>query len=127
MSKYKASNLIISFSFAIRGLLIAVKSQRNFQIDLIIGSIALVSAGLLKFSTIETALLLLTIGFILVTEMLNTVIEFVVDAYFGHKYSILAKMSKDISAGAVLVAAITSVLIGAMLFIPKILTAIGKA
>jgi diacylglycerol kinase len=67
------------------------------------------------------AILVLVIGFILYAELLNTVIEFVVDAYFGHKYSILAKMAKDISAGAVLLSAITAIIVGILLFLPKII------
>src|SRR3989339_1882922 len=101
MSKYKASNIFVSFRFAIRGLLLALKSQRNFRADLIIGAGVIIAANLLKASNIEVAILALTIGFILFAELINTVIEFVVDAYFGNKYSTLAKMAKDTSAGAV--------------------------
>ena len=55
----------------------------------------------------------------LFAELMNTVIEFVVDAYFGNKYSILAKMAKDISAGAVFICAIISTMIGILLFLPR--------
>jgi len=120
MSKYKASNLFASFKFAIRGLMLALKSQRNFRIDVIIGIGALILANLLKFCPLEMAILTLIIGFMLFAELMNTVIEFVIDAYFGSKYSILAKMAKDISAGAVLVSAISSIMIGFLLFYPKL-------
>ena len=96
MSKYKASNIFSSFKFAFRGLLLAIKSQRNFRTEVIIAVIVLIAAVILKLSNIEIAVLILTIGFMLFAELTNTVVEFVVDAYFGNKYSILAKMSKDI-------------------------------
>lgn len=120
MTKYKASNLLVSFQFAAKGLLIALKSQRNFKIDLIIGAIVLIAAAFLRFSFVEMAVLVLIIGFMLFAELINTVIEFVVDAYFGNKYSILAKMAKDISAGAVLISAIVSIIAGLLLFLPRI-------
>jgi len=121
MSKYKASNIFSSFKFAIRGLNLAFKSQRNYRIDLFAGIGVIVAAVLLKFPCVEIALLVLTIGFMLFAELINTVIEFVVDAYFGNKYSILAKMAKDISAGAVLLSALTSIAVGLLLFIPKLI------
>jgi diacylglycerol kinase len=121
MSKYKASNLFVSFAFALRGIAISLKSQRNFRADLLIGILVMILAFYFKLQSIEIAILILTIGFMLFAELLNTVIEFTVDAYFGNKYSILAKMAKDISAGAVLISATTAVIVGLILFLPKIL------
>jgi len=120
MTKYKAGNIITSFNFAFRGLMLAIKSQRNFRADIIIGAIVLAIAIWLKISRIEVAILVLTIGFTMFAELVNTVIEFVVDAYFGNKYSILAKMAKDISACAVMLCAGISVLIGIIIFWPRI-------
>lgn len=121
MSKYKAENIFVSFKFAFRGLMLAVKSQRNFRADLVIGAIVLILSAFLKFTSVEMAVLLLTIGAMLFAELINTVIEFIVDAYFGNKYSILAKMAKDTSAGAVLLTACICTLVGIVLFVPKIL------
>lgn len=121
MSKYKAGNIFLSFKFAIRGLSVAFKSQRNYRIDVFVGIGVILAAILLKLKLIEIALLILTIGFMLFAELINTVIEFVVDAYFGNKYSILAKMAKDISAGAVMLSALTCIVVGVLLFWPKLL------
>lgn len=126
MSKYKADNIFQSFGFAIRGLMLALKSQRNFKIDVIAAIIAVIAAFIFRIPYVEVAILTLTIGFMLFSELINTVIEFVVDAYFGHKYSILAKMAKDISAGAVLISALTSVTVGVVIFLPRILPFIKK-
>lgn len=121
MSKYKAGNILISFKFALRGILLAIKSERNFRTDLLIASLAFILAFYFKFTNIEMAILVLTIGVVLLAELFNTVIEFVVDAYFGNRYSILAKMAKDTSAGAVLIVAITALSVGVLLFLPKLL------
>lgn len=121
MSKYKAGNLFLSFKFATRGILVAIRSERNFRLDLMFGFISFIFAIYLHFSAIEMSILLLIVGFVLFAELFNTVIEFIVDAYFGNKYSILAKMAKDTSAGAVLLVATTAVGIGLLLFLPKIL------
>ena len=120
MTKYKSSNVLQSFRFAIRGIALAIKSQRNFRIDIILGILSILLAIFLRFSFIEMAILILLIGFIMFAELTNTVIEFVVDAYFGNKYSILAKMAKDISAGAVFISALISIIIGFLLFFPKL-------
>ncbi len=122
MSKYKAPNLLVSFAFALRGIAISLKSQRNFRADLLIGVLVMILAFYFQLKSIEIALLVLTIGFMLFAELINTVVEFTVDAYFGNKYSILAKMAKDISAGAVLISALTAVIVGLILFLPKITT-----
>lgn len=120
MSKYKAGNILTSFSFALRGLMLALKSQRNFRADIIIGFIVIAAAIWLKISRIEISILVLIIGLTMFAELTNTVIEFIIDAYFGNKYSILAKMAKDISACAVMLCAGISIIIGILIFWPKI-------
>jgi diacylglycerol kinase len=120
MSKYKAGNILTSFNFAFRGLMLALKSQRNFRADIIIGIIVLIAALWLKITRVEIAILVLIIGLTMFAELVNTVIEFIVDAYFGNKYSILAKMAKDISACAVMLCAGISVIIGILIFWPRV-------
>ena len=121
MSKFKAGSFFESIKFALTGLLLATKSQRNVRIEIVLGMIAVIFGVLLNFSMLEFAVLLITIGFVLMAELLNTIIEFIVDAYFGNKYSTLAKMSKDIAAGMVLMCATLSSVVGFLLFAPKIL------
>lgn len=121
MSKYKANSFFHSLNFAFTGLLWAIKSQRNIRIEILLGMAAIVVGVFLNFSMLEFAVLLITVGFVLMAELLNTIIEFIVDAYFGNKYSTLAKMSKDIAAGLVLLCATLSSLVGFLLFAPKIL------
>lgn len=121
MSKYKAKNFFESLKFAKRGIFLILKSQRNFFIEMFFAIFAILAGIFLKFSNIEFALLFVIISLVFFAEFFNTVIEFVVDAYFGNKYSSLAKMAKDISAGGVLVLVLFSIVIGILLFFPHVL------
>ena len=121
MSKYKNNSMFKSLTYAYRGIALALKSQRNFRFDFIFGIFVFILAIFLHFSFIELAVLILTINAVLFAELMNTVIEFVIDAYYGNRYSVIAKMSKDIAAGAVLIIAISSIIVGSMLFLPKII------
>lgn len=121
MSKYKTGSIFKSLTYAYRGIALALKSQRNFRFDFIFGIFIFIAAIFLHFSFIELAVLILTINAVLFAELMNTVIEFVIDAYYGNRYSVIAKMSKDIAAGSVLLTAISSLIVGLMLFLPKII------
>ena len=121
MSKNKTNNIIQSLKHAQRGILEALKKERNFKIEIIITFIVLVAAVLLKFTPAEMSILTLTIGFVLFAELINTSIEFVLDTYYKDEYSFLVRISKDISAAAVLVSVIVSIVVGILLFIPNIM------
>ncbi len=121
MKKYRHKNTISSFMAAQRGLMLAIKSQRNFRVGFLIALIVLAAGILLKFSFVKMAVVVLAIGFVLFAELINTAVEFVVDTYFKRKYSEMAKMTKDIAAGAVLLAIYISALVGVLLFLPGII------
>ena len=70
----------------------------------------------LDFSIERMCILLLTIAFVIVTEMLNSAVEFSLDAVFHNRYSKLVGMAKDISAGAVMFASVVAIVIGVLLF-----------
>ena len=110
-----------SLSYALQGLSLAYKSQRNYRFHLLAGFIALIGGILLNFKCIEYCVLILAIGFVITAELFNSVIEFALDALYKNKYSKMVKMAKDLSAGVVLIAAMTSILIGIMLFGRKLL------
>ena len=63
----------------------------------------------------------MAISFFITADIINSVIEFALDAVYKNKYSKMVKMAKDLSAGVVLIAAMTSILIGIMLFGRKLL------
>lgn len=120
MSKYKASSVLESMGFALRGIFVTLKSQLNFRIEVVIAIMGFILALYLRFTYVELAIFVFTVALMLFAEMMNTVNEFIIDAYFGNKYSMLAKMGKDICAGAVFLTSFLSVIIGILLFAPKL-------
>lgn len=109
-----------SFSFAFQGIATEFKKGRNFRIQLLLGFIASVLAYLLKFTTDEWAILVVTISAVLILELINTSIEEIVNVV-SPQIRPEAKIAKDVAAASVLIASIASVLIAAFLFLPKII------
>ncbi len=120
MKKFQSTSFIKSASHAFDGLYLAFRSQRNFRKHLYIASVVLLIAVLLKVSILAFCLLLLTNSLVLVLELLNSVFEFVLDAYYKNRYSRLVKFAKDISAASVLVMSITSMMIAFFILGDKI-------
>lgn len=116
MTRFKTKSFNSSFKNARKGMRLVIKSERNIRLHIVIAFIILFLATLFGFKPSEMCILLLTIGFVIVTEMLNTAIEFSLDAIFKNRYSTMVGMAKDISAGAVMVASIISVVVGLLLF-----------
>lgn len=100
-----------SFHHAYDGIVSAVRTQRNMRFHVFAAVGVLVASLLLGVSGLELAVLVLTIVFVFVVEMLNTALEFVVDLV-TNEYHPLAKLAKDVSAGAVLVSSVGAVLVG---------------
>ena len=109
-----------SFSFAFDGIKEAITKEPNFRIHVVLAIIAIVIGIILKLTPPELAVLVLTIGFVLILELVNTTLEAVVDLVSPETRP-KAKIAKDVSAAAVLLSAILSVLVGAFLFLPKLL------
>ena len=116
-----ASNLFVSFRYAWAGLTYAFFTQRNFRIHVIVGSIAIALSIYLNLSASEIAIMGLTIGAVLMMELINTALESVVDLTVQQSYHELAKIAKDCAAGAVLISAIVSILVASVLLIPPLL------
>jgi len=100
-----------SFWFASTGIVQTFKSERNFQIHVVVSILMLIIGILLSFTKLEWVILLFLIGGMLSLELINTALEHVVDLVTKEKRP-LAKAAKDAAAGAVLVYAILSVIIG---------------
>ncbi len=100
-----------SFNHAYRGLVYAVRTQRNMRFHVVASAAVLVLSLLVGVSKLELAMLVLIILVVFVAEMFNTAMEFAVDLV-TQEYHPLAKLAKDVSAGAVLVASIAAVLVG---------------
>ncbi|MCM3442082.1 diacylglycerol kinase family protein [Metabacillus halosaccharovorans] len=103
-----------SFQYAWNGIVSTFKSERNFQIHVAISIIMFITGMVLRFSIIEWMIVLFLIGGMLALELINTAIEHVVDMITSEKHP-LAKAAKDAAAGAVLVYAILSFIIGIIL------------
>ena len=112
--------LIKSFGYALAGIAYTAKTQINFRIHLgVIVAVAL-TGWYLNLQAGDWLWIILAIGLVLVTESLNTAIEVLVDLV-SPQYNKKAGHVKDIAAGAVLIAALIAVVIGLIIFVPKIL------
>ena len=121
IESYKtSSNVIKSFKYAFSGISYVLKTSRNFKIQLIFAVTSLMIGFLLQISQSNYVILIATIMSVLILEILNTSIESIVDLVVKKEFSSLAKISKDTSAGAVLLASINSVIIAVYIFVPKI-------
>ncbi len=116
MTKFKSGSVRESISNAIHGLKLAVSSQRNFVIEIFISFFVVGFALLLRFSATDICILLVMISLVLICELINSVIEFTLDAVYKNNYSRLVEMAKDMSAGMVLLIAGMSVLVGIIMF-----------
>ena len=120
-----ASDLPASFRYAAQGLAYGFASQRNFRIHVITVAVVF-SLGLwLQLPTAQLAVLVLTVAAVLVLELLNTATEAVVDLAIGRQFHPLARIAKDCAAAAVLVAALSSLMIAMLLLVPPLLSRLG--
>lgn len=112
---------IRGFGYAINGILTAVKEQLNLKVHLL-AMVCVIAAGLFfKLNTTEWAVVLLTFGLVLVAEMVNTAIEYLVD-FVSPEHHPQAGKVKDVAAGAVLISAIIAGVVGLLIFGNKFLT-----
>lgn len=109
-----------SFSYAKEGIWHTFLTQPNMWIHSLFAGIAVVFAFVFDFSSLEWAILSLVIFFVFVLEVINTVAEIIVDIA-SPDFSDLARIAKDVSAGAVLIGAIGSIVVGSFLYVPKII------
>ena len=115
----RCSRLIEAFGHAFSGLFFALRTQRNMPIHLVIAAGVIGLGVWLGLSTTQWAVLALTIGSVLAAELLNSSLEVVVDMV-SPDYHPLAKRAKDVAAGAVLLAAMVSVLVGLLILGPPL-------
>jgi undecaprenol kinase len=109
-----------SFTYAFEGLKTALKEEPNFRIHVIMATLALGIGVLLGLSPLEWIILSFTIFYVITLELLNTVLEALVNLV-SPEYRHFAKVAKDVSAACVLLAAFLSVIVGLILFVPKLI------
>jgi diacylglycerol kinase (ATP) len=112
--------LVESFNAAMEGFIYVFKSQRNMRLHFLMGLFAFLLGIILNFNYMELMILCLTIAFVLFAEMFNTAVEYTVDLVVNREYHPLARIVKDIGAGAVLLSAMTATVVGYILFASRV-------
>jgi len=117
----RTPSIIDSFNFAFEGVVHVLRTQRNMRIHFAVAAGVLIAALAFDVSRLELIALLLAISFVLIAEMLNSAVETAVDVA-STSFDPLAKLAKDVAAGAVLVAAVNAVGIGYLVFSGEVAT-----
>ena len=115
----RARTLIESFNFAVEGIIHVLRTQRNMRIHFLAAVAVLVAGIAIGISKLELIALLLAIAFVFITEMLNSALEQAIDVATT-SFDPLAKLAKDIAAGAVLIATVNAIAIGYLVFSSEI-------
>lgn len=115
----KVRKLLDSFNYAIEGIIYAVRTQRNMRIHMIAALVVLTACFFYDLTKMEILAITITITMVIMAELLNTAIEFAVDATTNY-YHPLAKLAKNVAAGGVLVTAINAIVVGYIVFWDKL-------
>ncbi len=118
--RFSIKDRIKSFDYAFQGIKIFFSTQHNSWIHLLATIFVLTAGYFLNLSSIEWLFLIIVIALVFIAEMINTAIEFLCDKISPELDPTIKKV-KDISAGAVLIAAIMAILVGLTIFIPKMI------
>ncbi len=109
------TRLVDAFNYAIEGIIYVLKTQRNMRLHFLFSVMILLAAIYLNVGHAELLIIILTIAFVLVAEIINTAVEFTVDLY-SNTINPLARIIKDIGAGAVLLSACAALIIFYIIF-----------
>jgi diacylglycerol kinase (ATP) len=116
---WRPPRLLDSFNYAFEGIIHVLRTQRNMRIHFVIAVIVLILALIANVTKIELIALLISITFVLIAEMINTAIEGAIDVATT-SFDPMAKLAKDIAAGAVLIATVNAVAVGYLVFSGKV-------
>ena len=112
----RSKNPVHSFRYALNGILLGFKTQRHLRIHFVLAVLVLFAGFVWRLSRSELLVLVSAISLVILAELFNTALETVVDLVTS-EYHPLAKVAKDVAAGAVLVAAVNAALVGVLLFL----------
>lgn len=115
----KNKNIIISFQHALSGIIWAIKTEKNMRIHFCMMVMVILFGFILHIHLLEWIICIILFGLVIAAECFNTSVEKIVDLC-SPNYNQLAKIAKDLSAGAVLIFAIISVIVGLIIFLPKV-------
>jgi diacylglycerol kinase (ATP) len=119
MNVGRSPSVLQSFNFAFEGIIHVLRTQRNMRIHFAIAIAVLIAALAVGVRRLELVALLLAISFVLIAEMLNTALEAGIDVSTT-SFDPLAKLAKDIAAGAVLIATVNAVAVGYLVFVERL-------
>ncbi|HET7129283.1 MAG TPA: diacylglycerol kinase [Gaiellaceae bacterium] len=119
MTMRRAPTILDSFNFAFEGIIHVLRTQRNLRIHFAVAVAVLIFALIVDVTKMELISLLISVTFVLIAEMLNTAVEAAIDIATT-SFDPMAKLAKDIAAGAVLIAAINALAVGYIVFSGKI-------
>ncbi|WP_027633981.1 diacylglycerol kinase [Clostridium hydrogeniformans] len=111
--------LVDSFNHAIEGIIYTIRTQRNMKIHMMATLLVLTICFFYELSKVELLIICITITMVIGAELINTAIEAAVDATTNF-YHPLAKIAKNVAAGAVLLTAINALFVGYIIFWDKI-------
>src|SRR5256884_8736350 len=111
MSSRRAPTILDSFNYAFEGIIHVLRTQRNLRIHFAVAFAVLIAALVINVTKLELIALLISITFVLIAEMLNTAVEAAIDIATT-SFDPMAKLAKDIAAGAVLIATINALIVG---------------
>ena len=115
MNGRRAPGVLDSFNYAFEGIIHVLRTQRNMRIHFAVAFIVLVAAIALNVTKLELIALLISITFVLIAEMINSAVEGAIDIATT-SFDPMAKLAKDIAAGAVLIASINAIAVGYLVF-----------
>lgn len=119
-NKWRNKNFFNALKNALNGMCYTIKNENNIKIQLVIAIVVIIMSIIFKISIIEACIIIITIFFVLFAEFVNTAIEATVDLY-TEEYNEKAKIAKDVAAAGVTLSAISSVIVGVLIFLPKII------
>ena len=117
--KFSLSDRLKSFNYAFNGLKILIQEEHNARIHFFIALIVIIGGFIYSISSMEWIIVIFAIGFVIAFELINTAIEQIANFISPEKHESIKRI-KDIAAAAVLISVITAVLIGFIIFLPKI-------
>lgn len=120
LNSFKLMDRVKSLKFAVNGIKLLLKNEHNARVHLLIALIVIIASYVFSIDAAEFMFIIISIGLVFIVELLNTAIENIAN-FVEPKWNEKIGEIKDYAAGAVLVSAIVSIIIGLIIFIPKIL------
>ena len=117
--RFSITKRIKSFGFAFNGLKILILEEHNSRVHLVAAILVIIAGFFFQISILEWLAIILSIGFVITLEIINSAIENISNFISPEKHNSIKKI-KDLSAAGVLISALTALIIGLIIFVPKV-------